>query len=212
MVKAINAETKKFRLTSTSPLLGSVCLNKQVYTDYIAEKGKTEEEKARAKQDVDEVIDSEEERVTGFYRDRNTNCLCIKGYQIKGFLKAAAKALKDQINLAAYTSKIDNLVFVVEETIPLMRNGEAIQDPDTYLERPLRAETAQGPRVSLAKSEMVEDWYADVTIKVIENKGTAKSVGLDMDIIEQLLSYGEMKGLLQWRNAGYGSFTFEEIK
>lgn len=203
--------TKKFRLTGIQPILGGVSLDKEIYTKYLATKCKTETEKAAAQLDV-ENVENTEDKVTGFYRDVETGNVILKGYQVKGFFKEASKALKDQLGLTAYVSKIDNLVFIEEANIPLMRDGKWVENIDGFLERPLRGETAQGPRVSLAKSEMVEcDWYIDITVKVIENKKTAKSVEMSMDIIEELLEYGALKGLLQWRNAGYGSFSTEEL-
>lgn len=207
----IKYEEKRFRLTGISPLLGSSPMNKQIFTDYIATKGKTTEEKARGKDDAEDIVDSND-KVTGFYRDRETGNIILKPYQIKGFLKEAAKSLKDSIGLASTTSKIDNLVFIMDKVIPVTRNGQPITAPDDYLERPLRGETAQGPRVSLAKSEMIEEgWQVEFTARVLSNKGSAKSVPLTMEVFEQFLEYGELKGLLQWRNGGYGSFTFEEI-
>lgn len=207
----IKYEEKRFRLTGISPLLGSSPMNKQIFTDYIATKGKTAEEKARGKDDAEDIVDSND-KVTGFYRDRETGNIILKPYQIKGFLKEAAKSLKDSIGLASTTSKIDNLVFIMDKVIPVTRNGQPITAPDDYLERPLRGETAQGPRVSLAKSEMIEEgWQVEFTARVLSNKGSAKSVPLTMEVFEQFLEYGELKGLLQWRNGGYGSFTFEEI-
>lgn len=207
----MKVEEKKFRLVGLQPLLGGVALDKEIFTKYIATKAR-DFEKENAKEDVDNVID-ENEKVTGFYRDVDTGNVIIKGYQIKGFMKEAAKALKDQLGLASCVSKIDNFVFIAEDNIPVMRGGEWIKQPDNFLERPLRGETPQGPRVSLAKSEQIcGDWYIDITVKVIENKKTAKSVALDMGVVEELLSYGQFKGLLQWRNAGYGSFRIEEIE
>lgn len=207
----MKVEEKKFRLVGLQPLLGGVALDKEIFTKYIATKAR-DFEKENAKEDVENVID-ENEKVTGFYRDVETGNVIIKGYQIKGFMKEAAKALKDQLGLASCVSKIDNFVFIAEDNIPVMRDGEWIKQPDNFLERPLRGETPQGPRVSLAKSEQVcGDWYLDITVKVIENKKTAKSVALDMGVVEELLSYGQFKGLLQWRNAGYGSFRIEEIE
>lgn len=188
-----------------------VALDKEIFTKYIATKAR-DFEKENAKEDVENVID-ENEKVTGFYRDVDTGNVIIKGYQIKGFMKEAAKALKDQLGLASCVSKIDNFVFIAEDNIPVMRGSEWIKQPDNFLERPLRGETPQGPRVSLAKSEQIcGDWYIDITVKVIENKKTAKSIALDMGVVEELLSYGQFKGLLQWRNAGYGSFRIEEIE
>lgn len=207
----MKVEEKKFRLVGLQPLLGGVALDKEIFTKYIATKAR-DFEKENAKEDVENVID-ENEKVTGFYRDVETGNVIIKGYQIKGFMKEAAKALKDQLGLASCVSKIDNFVFIAEDNIPVMRGGEWIKQPDNFLERPLRGETPQGPRVSLAKSEQIcGDWYIDITVKVIENKKTAKSIALDMGVIEELLSYGQFKGLLQWRNAGYGSFRIEEIE
>jgi hypothetical protein len=207
----MKVEEKKFRLVGLQPLLGGVALDKEIFTKYIATKAR-DFEKENAKEDVENVID-ENEKVTGFYRDVDTGNVIIKGYQIKGFMKEAAKALKDQLGLASCVSKIDNFVFIAEDNIPVMRGGEWIKQPDNFLERPLRGETPQGPRVSLAKSEQIcGDWYIDITVKVIENKKTAKSVALDMGVVEELLSYGQFKGLLQWRNAGYGSFRIEEIE
>ena len=207
----MKVEVKKFRLHGLQPLLGGVSLDKEVFTNYLATKGKTKEELERASKDVENVVDNEG-KVTGFYRNAENGNIILKGYQIKGFMKEAAKALKDQLGLLACVSKVDNFVFIEEAEIPLMRDGNWVEKPDGFLERPLRGETAQGPRVSLAKSEVVEgDWYIDITIKVIENAGTKKSVAMSMDIVEELLEYGQFKGLLQWRNAGYGSFRVEEI-
>lgn len=204
---------KKFRLTGITPLLGSVPLDKEVYTKYIAAKAKTAEEKVNAAKGEDEVVCSDEtveEKVTGFYRDTATGGIMLRDYHIKGFLKSAAKTLKDQLGLTNYLSKVDNFIFIKERELFLynQETNERIMDPDGFLERPLRGQTAQGERVALAKSEVVNaPWYIDVTVKVLDNKGTAKSIGLTMDVVEELLSYGELKGLLQWRNAGYGSFS-----
>ena len=63
--------------------------------------------------------------------------------------------------------------------------------------------TAQGPRVSLAKSEVVPAGAKlSFTLKVMDDSP------LDKKTLKKLLSYGECSGLGQWRNAGYGSFTF----
>lgn len=203
---------KRFRLTGTDSLLGSSPSSKEIFSTFLVDKTKTTAERNAAREDVDNIIENDEKGTTIFYRDKNGG-LILKGYHIKGFLKEAAKALKDQVNLKSYLSKVDTYVFVMEKNIPIMRDGKQIMEPDGYLERPLRCETAQGPRVALSKSEEVLDpWYVDVTIRVVENAGTAKSAPIDMDMIEGFLDYGAMKGLLQWRNAGHGSFEWEELK
>lgn len=225
----MKVSTMKVRINGITPIIGGVPMDKELFTKFVASKANSEKkvkslkndelvesgktEREFADEDVNLVQDMLDERsITGFYRDPKTNNLIIRDYQVKGFLKSAAKALKDQLKLVSYLSKMDNFVFIVERNIPIMRDGEWIKDPDGYIERPLRAETMQGSRVALAKSEMVEEgWYAEFTIKVVENNGTAKSVAIDLDLIKDLLSYGELKGMLQWRNGGNGSFTYEVI-
>lgn len=201
---------RKFRIKGTDTLLGSSPANKEVFTEFLVGKTKTPEEKQAALADVENIDENLEKGTTVFYR--NNGGLILKGYQVKGFLKAAAKALKDQLNLKSYLSKVDTYVFVMEKDIPIMRDGEQITEPDGFLERPQRCETAQGPRISLAKSEEVQaPWYIDVTIRVVENTKTAKSAAIDMDMIKDFLDYGALSGLLQWRNAGHGTFEYEEL-
>lgn len=145
----MNVVEKKFRLAGLQPLLGGVALDKEIFTKYIATKAR-DFEKETAMEDVENVVDSND-KVTGFYRDVETGNVIMKGYQIKGFMKEAAKVLKDQLGLASCVSKIDNFVFIAEDNIPVMRDGKWVEQPDGFLERPLRGETPQGPRVSLAK-------------------------------------------------------------
>lgn len=205
----VNFEEKTFKLKGISTILGSVPLNKDVYSKFIATKAR-EVERQRADSDVDNVMDMPEEKATGFYRNTDGEII-LKGYQVKGFLKEAAKVLKDQLNLKSYLSKMDNFVFIKEAEIPVIKDGHTITETDGFLERPLRADTAQGPRTSLAKSEQItEGWELTVTIRVVKNEKTPKSSEVTMETVEKLLAYGELKGLLQWRNAGYGSFTYEE--
>lgn len=201
---------RKFRIKGTDTLLGSSPANKEVFTEFLVGKTKTPEEKQAALADVENIDENLEKGTTVFYR--NNGGLILKGYQVKGFLKSAGKALKDQLNLKSYLSKVDTYVFVMEKDIPIMRDGEQITEPDGFLERPQRCETAQGPRISLAKSEEVQaPWYIDVTIRVVENTKTAKSAAIDMDMIKDFLDYGALSGLLQWRNAGHGTFEYEEL-
>lgn len=120
-------------------------------------------------------------------------------YQIKGFLKEAGRIFNGLDGVKALRSKIDNLVFVEPRRIPLaMPAGSKID----YLERPLRAETAQGPRIALARSEKLPIGTCfTCNLKVYDGPVTE-------DILRALLSYGADKGLGQWRNGGWGRFEF----
>ena len=71
------------------------------------------------------------------------------------------------------------------------------------LERPLRAETMQGPRVTLASSEMVPaNTYFDCTLTVLAPEIITE------DLLREWLDYGQFMGFGQWRGGGNGVFKF----
>lgn len=199
-------ESRTYKLTGLTPILGSAPASRAIRTQYIASKAPTDtlrEEEEAAPFDLDE------KGLTVFNRNPQDQ-LCLMGYQIKGFLKGALTAIKTQCKIAAAKGKIDNLVFVEPRYIPLRRNGQALRDEDEILERPLRAQTMQGERTTLAASELVEDpWEITIEMTLVPNGGTAKSEALTWDAIEAALDYGAYHGLGQWRNADYGRFRWE---
>lgn len=121
-------------------------------------------------------------------------------YQFKGFLKEAGMVFNGLRGVKNLRSKIDNLVFVAPRRFELRTPSGCAID---YLERPLRAMTAQGPRVGLARSERLPEgtWF-ECRLEVYGGP-------ISEPLLRDLLSYGERKGLGQWRNGGYGQFEFE---
>lgn len=120
-------------------------------------------------------------------------------YQIKGFIKEAGRTFNGMHGVKNLRSKIDSMVFVTPRQIAInIPEGGKVD----FLERPLRAETAQGPRVALARSEMIPSgsWF-DVVLEVYDGQITS-------DILRDLFTYGHHKGIGQWRNGGYGRFEF----
>ena len=201
-------ERKTVILRGISPILGSTPNNKEIYEDHVATKAR-KAELDRAKADADLIREEGEKGITIFYRDDADN-LTMKDYQVKGFLKEAGRVLASQMNLKSAQSKIDNFIFIEPTIIPFTRNGELIKAADDINQRPLRAQTAQGPRVALAYSEQVDaPWELHFDILLLENKKTAQSVALGWEQIETMFKYGQLKGLLQWRNGGYGRFEYE---
>jgi hypothetical protein len=154
---------------------------------------------------------------TIFFWDTKTNKPCIGDHMIYGFLKAAAIAISRTLpekkgtvlNSASYTQSLINQhvrceeqFLVFDKDIKRLENGEI-----NCFQRSLRAMTAKGPRVSLAKSEVIEAGASvNFTLKVIKNSEVTQNV------LEKLFSYGELSGIGQWRNAGYGQFKFEMTK
>ena len=129
----------------------------------------------------------------------------IWDYQIRGFFKDAIGMLR---RLPDYKcSKVKNykkvvygLLFVRERKIPIHLSG-AMGD----CQRPLRAETMQGPRVAIAHSETVpEGSWIEFTILMLDD--TIEGA------VKECLDYGELRGLAQWRNSGKGRFKWELVK
>jgi hypothetical protein len=125
---------------------------------------------------------------------------------VKGFLKEAANTLKEQLKIQAMRSKLDQFVFVGPRRLYLFNSdGTCKTAPDGVVERPLRAMTARGPRVTLVRSDMVEEGTVIFpTVTLFENKE------IKWQHVETLFDYGEFKALGQWRNSNiYGTISWE---
>ena len=190
-------EKYKVTVTFIEPLLGTAPLNKELYGDYIAAKGPSPEAVEDELMTVDEAT---EKGTTGFHRLEDGTPM-LYDYVIKGFFKDACSMLRrveetKSAKIVAHKKLIDGLVFVKPRRIPIVATGEV-----GILERPLRAQTAQGERVALSRSEMVPAG-SSVTFDVWVLDGIKEPV------LREWLDYGELRGLGQWRNGGYGAFTY----
>jgi len=115
--------------------------------------------------------------------------------------KAGYEGGKACASVKAYKKAVDGLIFVYPRCIPINMQGAKL---DTC-ERPLRAQTAQGERVSIAKSDEAP---AGSTIEFeVERLDPALE-----KCVRECLDYGKMRGIGQWRNSGKGRFEWEEIK
>lgn len=190
----MKVQKMKVKLTLLEPQLGTVPKNPEVYAAFIATKAAEQ----KGEEEVLTVPKMEEKGWTGFHQDDDG--IFIYDYMVRGFLKNAANVLKDQLKLKNARSKIDQLVFVFPRRIHFKRNGKSIAKPDGVLERPLRAQTMQGPRVTLARSDYVS---AGATLEFdIHVIGNEKEI--TPHLVESLFDYSEYCGLGQFRNGSYG--------
>lgn len=184
-------------LTLTTDILGTVPLNKQIYTDFIASKDGAP---PNAAEEAD-TIALEDKGKTGFHRLPDGRPF-IYDYVIKGFMKDACGMLarvedSQSKKVKAYKKIIDGLVFVYPREIPFALAGGIGE-----LQRPLRAQTPQGERVALAYSETVPAGSVlSFEIIALDDKATP------LELLNEWWDYGCLRGLGQWRNASYGRFT-----
>lgn len=181
-------------LTFTSPLLGTVPKNREIYADYIASKAKDSDD------ELETVEQAETKGWTGFHLVDGQPILY--DYVIRGFLKSACGALRrvsdtKSSKVRAYKKIIDGLVFAKPRRIPLNLSGEL-----GVLERPLRAQTAQGERIALARSDTAPPGTTmEFTLEVLG----VVSEGL----LREWFDYGKLLGFGAWRSGGWGRFTYE---
>ena len=189
----------KVTLTLTQPILGTVPKDPAIYTNYIAAQIANEQ----VQQEVD-TLPNIEKGWTGFHQLNEQPILY--DYVIKGFFKDACGMLRRandtaSSKLRAHKRVIDGLVFVTPRQIPLHLNNNEMGT----LERPLRAQTAQGERIALARSDTCPPGTTlTFTLTIL---GQITQV-----LLKEWLDYGALRGLGQWRNAGYGTFTYTMAK
>jgi hypothetical protein len=184
-------------------MLGTVPKSPEIYADYIA----TRNPNGVDETEIETVEKIEEKGWTGFHADEKG--LFIYDYMLKGFLKNAGEVLASGMQvqkekkgvlvtekLKAVRSKIDKYLFVFPRRIYLGKEA-----PDGVVERPLRAMTMQGPRVSLARSD-----YVDAGIELEFTISLLPQREITWEIIEALFEYGKLAGLGQFRSGSFGRF------
>jgi hypothetical protein len=192
----------KVRVTLLEEMLGTASNNAQIHEEFIA--SKAPDAKNREEEIAAIGVEAEVEKsMTVFPRNKDGRPI-MWDYQIKGFMKDSCGMLRKvtgtkSSGMKSYKKSIDGLIFVNEREIPINFEGSV-----GSCQRPLRAQTAQGERISLANSETVPAGSTlEFTIKCL--------VDADMNAVREWLDYGELRGLGQWRNSGKGKFKWEEI-
>lgn len=179
------------------PLLGTLPKDPDVFTRHVRN------QETGTDEHVPPLAEEEKGKVTGWttFPVDELGRPVLLDYQMLGFLKEAGNTIKDQIGVKNLRSHIGNTVFVTPRRILL---AEKVDD---YYERPLRAMTAQGPRVSVVKSDMILPGKTyQMMVKVLQGSKVTEQV------LRACVEYGEMKGLLQFRGGGFGRFKGELVK
>lgn len=192
--------------------LGSAPNNDEIYRDFIGSKAPDADslEDEVKSLGVDAVA---EKGMTVFPRDEDGNPI-FWDYQIKGFFKDACsmlgrvggktedgkkKPVNESSKMKAYKKIIDGLIFVFPRKIAIRAAGDLGTN-----QRPLRASTMQGERITLAMSEEAADGsQICFTVACLSPEHTAA--------VREWLNYGFVRGLGQWRNSGKGRFVWEEL-
>lgn len=192
----------KVRITFTEPILGTSPADEEVYRSYIGDKAP---DALSLEEEVDSLgVDAVVEKGKTIFPKLDDGTPFLWDYQLRGFFKGSCGMLRkvpDTLSskIKAYKKQIDGLVFVEPRRIPIMFDGGMRE-----CQRPLRAQTAQGERVSLAISEEIPSGaQIEFTVICLMDK--------DADLVREWLDYGSLVGIGQWRNSGKGRFKWEEL-
>ena len=206
---------RRVRIEFLEPVLGTSPNNKEIYTEYIASKAPTIE---NLDAELDAIPEDSENGITVFPRTKDGKP-GFWPYQIRGFFKSGQQMMNDLVTdreerkkktsgyLSTYKRRIDEHVFVkaVDSGWRTQKKLIEIHMPDEagvgFCERPLRAQTMQGERVALAKSESIpEGSWLEFDVLILDPK-------LEKNLIEWL-EFGCLNGLGPWRNSGKGTFVY----
>lgn len=194
------------KIQFTEDVLGTSNSDPKIHEDFIASKGpnaKTVQEEVAAL-GADAVV---EKAMTVFPKEDGNPFLW--DYQIKGFFKAACGFLqrckgedisKESCKMKAYKKIIDGCIFPGPRKIMIDMNGGKMGT----CQRPLRASTAQGERITLANSETVPAGSTiEFTVDILSDSYEKA--------VHEWLAYGRYSGIGQWRNASHGRFQVLDI-
>lgn len=191
-------EIYSVKLRLLEPMLGTVPKDPEVYARYIASKAPSPDVAAEENEAEKSPEDVEKGGWTGFHEDQDG--LFIYNYMILGFMKEAGNTLKEQLGIKNLRSKIDQHVFIEPRRIHIA------DKPSGVLERPLRAMTKQGPRVTVVRSDYIDEGTEIAfTIRLLKNKE------ITANVLREVLEFGRLKGLGQFRNGSYGQFEVLEM-
>lgn len=165
-----------------------------------------EEEVAEAEALDGDGADEDERHWTGFPTDPETGEVFIYNYQIAGALREFAQSYgKKLCSVKNLGSKIRRYVFIEPR-----KSYIGVFEADRHLERPLRAQTARGPRIALVRSDVLEPGTRiGFRVEVVADGEITPM------LVVKLLCCGEIAGTFQWRTGGYGRWkvlSFEEAK
>lgn len=195
----VAAAKYEVEVTFTEDLLGSSPKDKKVYETYIASKRPD----GPASDEIETVAEIEERGWTGFHKDDEG--IFLFDYQIRGFFKEALGALYEceAIQLKATKRKVNQYLFVLPRRVHVVgADGKNVAEPAGVIERPLRAETMQGPRVTLARSDVLPSG-SKIRFRLV-----SQLRDIDEEMIRAALDRGEWLGMGQWRTGSYGRFTY----
>lgn len=188
----------KVKIRLLEDMLGTVPADPDIHATYIATKAPAGTDTSDEGEGIPPL---EDKGKTIFMQDENG--LYILNYMIQGFLKEAGPSMGKQLEIKQMKDKLTKFSFIRPRKLYLSNKPKA----DGNLSRPLRAQTMQGPRVTIANSDYVSaGTEIDFEVHLLDGNPEVTP-----NVIREILEYGQYKGLGQWRSGGFGCFEVVEF-
>lgn len=195
-------KTMHIRMTFVESILGTMPNNPDIYRAFIGSKSP---DAATVEDEVRSLgADAVAENQMTVFPALDDGTPFLYDYQIKGFFKGACGHLRsvpgsESSKLKAYKKIIDGHIFPKPRKI-IFHDVEEIGE----CQRPLRAQTAQGERVSLAMSEEIPAGaWIQFDVELFDAK--------EYEYVVEWLDFAIYNGIGQWRNASHGRAIWEEL-
>lgn len=165
------------------------------------------------KDEGDVPFDEEESNWTTFKRDDDG--VYVEARQIEALLKETMDTLDINKGKGSVARKqtMQHGLFVKPKKIHLMRDGESIEEPDGYEERPIHVMGFRGPRTALTREDYVENAEIEFEVWVVI-PNNRENPHIRKGHLEDMLELGQENGLGASRTQGYGKYDldlFEEL-
>ena len=200
--------TKHIHVDFIDDVLGTAPGDPDIHGSYVSSKAP---DAATKEEEIAAIGEFRAKGKTIFPTDESGNPI-FWNYQIKGFFKSACAAQRGlsgskSSKVKAYKKKIDLGIFVFPDADDPSSRAIKIHMTKAGVgecQRPLRAETMQGPRVAIADSDSIEKGsWIEFDVVMLDDG--------DWPLVSEWLDYGKFNGLGQWRNSGKGAFVWHEI-
>lgn len=229
----------RVRVTLLTDALGTKPCSADIATRYLQQRMTKADRMARDLTEEDRIaaanekVEQAEKAMTIFYKDDEGRPV-IQGFQIMGFLKEAAITQSNDRTKLASNFYAGSLKTRIEQAYNVPDYWIRIRLPDGYdpyetvkgadggdvrrwkvFERPLRSEVRGVQMTSIAKSEVIPagstlEFDVEIRSETVPVSSGKQSAKVDAyDLLIELLGEGQRRGLMQFRNAGYGRFRAE---
>ena len=145
----------------------------------------------------------------------NEGGLCMGGYTVKAHLKEAARILSPFMmtadgkkRIANYRFKFANHCYVLDDVIPIMRDGSQVVDPDGVEIRTATVMTRKGPESIVKQHDYVLGAELQFTLRALRNVTPDEDI-VSLQRLNVLMEYGSIHGYAGERSMGHGRYTHD---